>query len=276
MKWAIDNGFDYVFLHNGDGYLDAGCVDRLIEAMETDKQIGAAQALALLHPENGLINTSGNLLHFLGFGFCGHYREQRDGVNLPKVGEIGYASGAAVMLRTDLLKQYGLWDEDFFLYHEDTDYSLRLKMRGYKIVAVRDAVFFHQYAFSKSKSKFFWLERNRLALLLIYYKLPSLILLWPLKIILELGLLAQALAQGWISEWWKSRIYWAHLSNWRLWLSKRKTVQKNRKISDRDVLKTMVPTISFSDQSVANPVLKYVGNPIMWVYYWILRIFIRW
>ncbi len=276
MKWAIDNGFDYVFLHNGDGYLDSQCVEKLVSAMESDKKIGASQALVLLHPENELINTSGNNLHYLGFGYCGNYRKNKNEVGLSKAEEIGYASGAAVILRVDLLKQHGLWDEDFFMYHEDTDYSLRLRLLGYKIVSVSDARFFHEYHFSKNKSKYFWLERNRLALLLVYYKLPTLILLWPLKIFLELGLLVQSLKQGWIKEWWQSRLYWAHISSWRLWFGKRKIIQKNRKISDRDLLKTMVPEIIFSEESVTNPVLKYIGNPVMQIYYLLLRIIVWW
>jgi len=276
MKWAIDNGFDYVFLHNGDGYLDSQCIEKLVVAMEDDKQIGVAQALVLLHPENDLINTSGNCLHYLGVGYCGNYRENKDKVSLPLLANIGYASGAAVILRADLLKQHGLWDEDFFMYHEDTDYSLRLRMLGYKIVAVRDAVFFHQYQFGKNKSKLFWMERNRFAVLLLYYKWLTLFLILPMMLALEAGLWFFAVKSGWWMERVKVYQYWLKLASWKLWLAKRSVIQKNRKISDRDLLKTMVPIISFSDQSVANPVLKYFGNPLMRIYYQLLRILVWW
>ena len=60
--------------------------------------------------------------------------------NLPAIKEIAYASGAAILMRADLLKANGLWDNDFFLYHEDLEYSFRLRAVGYKIVLARDSV----------------------------------------------------------------------------------------------------------------------------------------
>ena len=60
---------------------------------------------------------------------------------------IGYPSGAAVMLRADLLKQYGLLNEALFLYHEDLEYGLRLKTLGFDSAMIKASVFYHRYAF---------------------------------------------------------------------------------------------------------------------------------
>lgn len=276
MKWAIENGFDYVFLHNGDAYLDPECLEKLVEAMESEQSIGAVQAFMLLYPEIDLINTSGNRLHYLGFGFCGDYRRKREEIVLPEIKEIAYASGAAVMLRVDLLKQYWLWDEDYFLYHEDTDYSLRLRLLGYKIVLASKAKFFHEYQFSKNSTKYFWLERNRLAILLCYWRWPTLFLLLPIWLILEIGLWLFAFKSGWWKEKFRALCYWFKLSSWRFWIGKRRQIQKKRKIPDRDLLKIMSPTIRFTEGGIDNPILRYIGNPVMFGYYQILKILVRW
>lgn len=275
MKWAIENGFDYVFLHNGDGYLHEQCLEKLVEAMENDKKIGAAQSLVLLYPETHLINTAGNCSHYLGLGFCDAYRHPA-GLIVQTVKDVGYASGAAVMMRTDLLKQHGLWDEDFFMYHEDLDYSLRLKILGYRVVLVPQSIFYHEYKFSKSASKYFWMERNRFAVLLIYYKWLTLFFILPILLALEIGLWLFAVNSGWGRERVKVYQYWLKPTSWKLWLSKRRVIQKNRKISDRGLLKTMVATVNFSEKAVESPVLKYIGNPLMLIYYWFLLIIVRW
>lgn len=275
MKWAIENNFDYVFLHNGDGYLDSQCVEKLVVAMESDKKIGVAQSLVLLYPETNLVNTAGNCSHYLGLGFCDAYRHPSESV-LPAIKDVGYASGAAIMMRADLLKQYGFWDEDFFMYHEDLDYSLRLKTLGYRVVLVPQSIFYHEYKFSKSVSKYFWMERNRFAVLLLYYKWPTLFLILPMMLALEVGLWFFAAKSG----WWRERVrvyqYWLKPASWKLWLAKRRVIQKNKKISDGDLLKTMVATVNFSEKAVESPALQYLGNPLMRMYYLFLRAVVRW
>src|SRR3989338_6233695 len=140
IQWAINNRYDYVYFHNNDGFVAADSLEPLIAAMENDKTIGIAQPMILLYPETNLINTDGNSFHYLGLAFCGNLRKPKESVKHQPVEEIGYASGAAQLMRVDLLKQYGAWDHDFFLYHEDLEYSLRVRALGYKIVLVPDSV----------------------------------------------------------------------------------------------------------------------------------------
>lgn len=276
IKWAIANGFDYVFFHNNDGFMATTCLEPLVEAMEDDKGIGVAQSLMLLHPETDLVNSAGNSFQYLGFGFCGDYKIKYKDLNLSSIKEIGYASGAALLIRIDLLKQFGLWDNDFFLYHEDLEYSFRLRSAGYKPVVVKDSIFYHKYQFSRSISKFYWMERNRYGVMLMFFRWPTLLLLLPIALVLELGLWLFAFRGG----WWKERVkvyqYWLKLSSWKLWLGKRKNIQNIRKVSDRDLLKTAVAGIYFQEKSMENPVLKYVGNPVMKVYFILVKVLVWW
>ena len=270
MQWAIDNGYDYVFLHNGDAYLGENCIEKMVDAMEADKKIGASQPMILLHPETDLVNTAGNAFHYLGFGYGNYYRWKKETVDVPAVADVGYLSGAGTMLRTDLLKEYGLWDEDYFLYHEDTDYSLRLKIQQYRTVLIKDAEFFHKYQFSKSISKYFWMERNRYALLLLYYRIPTLLLLLPILVLLELGLWLFAIKGGWAGEKKKVYQYWCKKEHWQLWWNKRLKIQKTRKITDREFLHNVARGIFFQEKETEHPLVLYVGNPVMEVYYWIV------
>lgn len=270
IAWAIEHGFDYVFFHNNDGFVAANCLGPLVNTMEQDRTIGLAQSLILLHPDTELVNSAGNSFHYLGFGFCEAYRFPAKELQLPAVQDISYASGAAVLMRTDLLKQYGAWDEDFFLYHEDMEYSFRLQMAGFRTVLVRDSVFYHKYQFSRSITKFYWMERNRYGVLLMFFRIPTLILLLPMLIVLDLGLWLFAWKNKWVPERIRLYQYWIKPTHWRVWLAKRKKIQALRTISDRKIMTQARAQILFQEAAMMNPILRYIGNPMMSVYYWLV------
>lgn len=267
IQWALEHGFDYVYLHNDDGLIAPNAFLPLVEEMEKDKNIAVAQSLLVLHPDTEYLNNAGNCFQYLGFGFCDEYRTKLSDLHLPKVKEISYASGAACMVRVELIKKYGMLDHDFYMYHEDLEWCLRFRAVGYKSVLVSGSVFYHKYQFSRSIQKFFYMERNRYGVLLMFYKLPTLILLLPILLALEIGLWLFAWRGGWLDKKIKVYAYWLNRKNQKLWLEKRKHIQKIRKVSDRYLLSYAVPGVYFQEKAMESPLLKYVGNPVMTIYY---------
>jgi GT2 family glycosyltransferase len=79
--------------------------------------------------------------------------------------EVLLPSASAAMYRRAMLEQIGLFDEDFFLYCEDTDLGLRARWAGWKCIYVPGAVVEHHYSHSAgraSRLKAYYVERNRL------------------------------------------------------------------------------------------------------------------
>lgn len=267
VNWAIANNFEYVYFHNNDGFLAANALEPIVETMENDKTIGAAQSLMLLHPETDCVNSIGNSFHYLGFGFCNGYKMKVADVSLSGPTEISYASGAAFLVSVGVIKKYGAWDDDFFLYHEDLEWSMRLRTVGYKIVIVPNSVFYHKYQFARSIEKYFWMERNRFGTLLMYFRVPTLIMLFPMAVLLEMGLWIFAFRGGWAKEKVAVYKYWLTPKNWSLWLKKRKHIQRIRKVSDRYLMKYAVSKIEFQDKSTDSPLVHLVANPLMTLYF---------
>lgn len=275
-KRAIERGCEYVIFHNDDGFFAPTGVAKLVEAMTQNRDIGMAQALILLYPDTEYINSKGNAYHYLGFGFTNGYREKRSTLMVGEVSDVAYASGAAVIVSVEAIKTAGLWDQDFFMYHEDLEWSFRLRVLGYRVVLVRDAVFYHKYQFSRSIQKFFYQERNRYAVLLMYYKLPTLVLIFPMFLLLEIGLWIFALKNKWLDKQVEVYRYWLKKDSWRLWLQKRKRIQAVRTISDRTLLGRAVGSIQFQEEMMKNPLLLYVGNPLMELYFAFLKLVLWW
>jgi cellulose synthase/poly-beta-1,6-N-acetylglucosamine synthase-like glycosyltransferase len=83
--------------------------------------------------------------------------------------EVLCPSGCAALYRREMLDQIGLFDEDFFLYCEDTDLGLRGRWAGWTCLYAPDAGVEHRYsqtAGADSWLKAYYVERNRLFVLL--------------------------------------------------------------------------------------------------------------
>ena len=55
----------------------------------------------------------------------------------------GYIAGTAVFLKRDILNNVGLLDEILFMYHDDPDWSLRAKKKGYNLYYVPKTIIYH-------------------------------------------------------------------------------------------------------------------------------------
>jgi GT2 family glycosyltransferase len=142
------------------------------------------------------INSAGNPLHFTGIVWAGMHGEPIAAA--PPVGEVTVLSGACLAIPRRNWEGVGGFPAKFFLYHEDVDLSLRLRLGGGTLGIEPSAVVAHAYEFGASPGrKWRWLERNRLAFLLRTYPTPLLVLLAPALLATELALLFVAASGGW-------------------------------------------------------------------------------
>src|SRR3989344_5635815 len=170
LRQAMEQGYDYAFLLNQDTVVTPGFLREAVAVAEADLTIGAVQSKLLRFGTNE-INSWGNVIHFLGFGYAGGNREPDQPIS---VQEIAYPSGAAVLLRCSALKTVGILDDAFFMYHEDLDLGWRLWLAGYRCLLAPASVVYHKYEFSRSMQKYFWMERNRYLVILTHYRLATL------------------------------------------------------------------------------------------------------
>jgi hypothetical protein len=153
--------------------------------------------MALVTMDGGTaINTSGGVLHFTGFAWAGQVGESLDAAPRAPV-EVGFLSGACMALPATTWRELGGFPEHFFMYCEDVDLSLRLRLRGRRIGVVPDARVTHDYDFDKGARKWRLLERNRWATILRTYPAPLLLLVLPALIATEVAVWVIAASGGW-------------------------------------------------------------------------------
>jgi GT2 family glycosyltransferase len=185
---------DLVVLLNPDAAVQPGWGLAIREPWEGP--FAAWMGLVLL--EDGTkVNTSGGVIHFTGFGWAGQIDESRDAA--PKVPtEVGFVSGACFAVPRTTWQEAGGFPEHFFMYCEDVDLSLRLRLRGGLLGVVPKAVVLHDYTFEKGSYKWRLLERNRWATVIRTYPTAVLVAVLPALTAAEIGTWVIAARDGWL------------------------------------------------------------------------------
>ncbi len=272
LKAALDGGADYVYLLNHDTVVEPDFLVQAVRVAEADEHIGAVQSLLLLHPDRHLINSTGNAIHFLGFGYCQDYRRPAASWRHAGIKELAYASGAGVLYRAAALRRTGLLDEELFLYHEDLDLGWRLRLAGYANVLAPHSTVYHKYEFSRSIAKYYYMERNRYIVLFQNLRLWTLAVLAPWLLLSEAALFLAAVRSGWWKQKARVYVYFLRPASWWRILRVRLATARLRQVSDREIVRLFTPVISFQD--VSGPFTRYVANPLMTVLWSALRFII--
>ncbi len=152
----------YVASLNDDAAPHPEWLDALVRAIELRPDAGmCASQVRLFHEER--LDSAGMLVARDGSSKQrGHGRTPGD---FPVPEEALFPSGSAALYRRRMLEEIGGFDEDFFLYCEDTDLGLRARWAGWKCLYVPEAVVEHHYSHSAGRAspvKAYYVERNRL------------------------------------------------------------------------------------------------------------------
>jgi GT2 family glycosyltransferase len=194
------------------------------------------------------INSAGNPLHFTGIVWAGMHGEPLAAAPAPA--EVPLLSGACLAIPRRTWEQLGGFPEQFFLYHEDVDLSLRLRLAGGTLGIEPTAVVAHDYEFGASPGrKWRWLERNRLAVLVRDYPGPLLALFGPALIATELALLAVSAAGGWGEQ--KRAANWEALRWLPRLLRERRRIQRRRTITSAEFARQL--SADFDSPFIAGP-----------------------
>lgn len=155
----------YVATLNDDAVAHPRWIEALAEAMERRPDAGMCASQVRFFGEHRL-DSAGMLVALDGSSKQrGHGRSPED---FPVAEEVLMPSGSAAVYRRTMLEQIGGFDDDFFLYCEDTDVGLRARWSGWKCLYAPDAVVEHHYSKSAGRAspmKAYFVERNRLFVL---------------------------------------------------------------------------------------------------------------
>ncbi len=170
----------YYLLLNSDIEVSPNWLEPLLQLMELDEKIAVCQPKLLSYYDKTAFEyagAAGGFIDSLGYPFCRgriFNNLEKDEHQYDQNCEIFWATGAAMMVRSDVYNTLGGLDKDFFAHMEEIDFCWRVKNKGYKVFYCAQSVAYHVGGgtLPKSSSRKTYLNfRNNFTLL--YKNLPS-------------------------------------------------------------------------------------------------------
>jgi GT2 family glycosyltransferase len=172
IKIALANSAKQVLLLNSDVEItESEWLETLSDVVESNREIGVA-GCKLLFPD-GKIQHAGGIIKLRGAYHRGEHEE--DTGQYDKVEFVDYVTGAALLIKAEVIRKIGLLDEGFTpLYFEDTDWCVRVRLIGYKIAYAPHPTFIHHCGASAKKlgntKNTFYFKRSSIRFFLLNYQ----------------------------------------------------------------------------------------------------------
>jgi hypothetical protein len=171
---------EYYVLLNSDVEVTEGWLLPMMHFLESNKDVVACQPkIKAFHTKNYFEHAGacGGFIDYLGFPFCrGRVLgvTEKDKGQYDEVCDVFWATGACLLIRSDIFWKVGALDETFFAHMEEIDLCWRLNARGYRIVCVPQSTVYHVGGGTlnvESPHKTYLNFRNNL--LMLYKNLPQ-------------------------------------------------------------------------------------------------------
>jgi GT2 family glycosyltransferase len=141
---ALSRGADYVFMLNNDIVVEKSVLKELLKAVETRPDAGIVGPKVLYYDDRRLINSMGTSINwFRSRPEAGFYNRPDEGIS-GELRESDVIHGCALLVSADFIRKTGVFDEKFFIFHEETDWCFRSLRAGRKNIVVPSARVYHK------------------------------------------------------------------------------------------------------------------------------------
>lgn len=236
----------YVILLNNDVEVEPNWIQELVNVLEVDSSIAIAQS-KILSFDHTTIQSVGNLFDPSFMVYC-IGANQADVGQYNQICDITFACGAALIIRSSIIQQIGLFDPAYFWFHDDSDLCWRARLAGFRVVSVPSSIVYHKgsatstRAFKERQDIFYYLT-SQIGLLIKNTELKN-FLKHGLKVFTGISSYIVAfLIQGNVKIparvcIWSFKTF-RHNWNWHI------KVKKLRKINDEELLNSFLDSSLF-------------------------------
>lgn len=141
IKRAMQEGAEYIWLLNNDTIVEPSSLSAMLQVSQSEDRVGAVGSVLYYMDEPNKVQAWGGGKVYMWAGVARHiYRPIASH-------RINYITAASILVKRAALEEVGLLDENFFMYWEDVDFSLRLREKGWKLrVAGQSRVYHKEHA----------------------------------------------------------------------------------------------------------------------------------
>ncbi|MGP3561699.1 glycosyltransferase family 2 protein [Geobacillus sp. BK01] len=163
IKEALKYNYRYIQLLDNDVIVDEKAIEELYNYMENNPNTAVVGSKIYVLDEPNKIQEIGAKIDYKKYTIHLNYANHLDVGNLPEVVECDYVPACSMMVRVDVIRKVGLMDEEYFLYWDDIDWCYRMKLRGYRVVALNKSKVWHKSGVKVRQDTFthYYFFRNR-------------------------------------------------------------------------------------------------------------------
>ncbi|MFP4436315.1 MAG: glycosyltransferase family 2 protein [Chloroflexaceae bacterium] len=200
---------DYVLLLNNDTVVPPGALDGLIDYLEAHADVGVVGPKLVLAdgsldlacrrsfptPEVAFYRMTGLAQLFPRSRRFGRYNLSYLDPDIEA--EVDSVVGACMLLRTSIIREVGLLDEQFFMYGEDLDWAYRIKQYGWRVVYYPGVQVLHYKRAASTRRAIPSIRAFYEAMRIFHRKHYAAITPAPLNVLIEFGItLKEIIALG--------------------------------------------------------------------------------
>ncbi len=153
IRFALSKGAEYVWILNNDTECDRKALSELVLAAQSSESPELFSP-RILTPE-GVEWFAGGRIDYIRMRAL--HVKSVDAIKANDPYPTGYLSGCALFIPRKVIERVGLFDEAYFLYYEDADYSVRAAGKGVERLVVPKATVIHAEISSQNPEKTYWL-----------------------------------------------------------------------------------------------------------------------
>jgi GT2 family glycosyltransferase len=143
IEHLLRSGADYVLLLNDDTEVAPDLLGMMVQAAEEDSRIGIVGPKIYYYDQPDVIWSAGGAVD--RFGQASHLRvDEHDDGSAQTARDVDYVTGCAMLVRRTLIDRVGVLDERFFAYFEETEWCVRARRAGFRVVYVSQARMWHK------------------------------------------------------------------------------------------------------------------------------------
>lgn len=170
INLAIKDNCDYILIGNNDvEFNQMDLFDALIEKCKTHKIVAPK---VLYHNTNKIWYSGGYIDKYRALSI--HVNEFKENNVNEKESFTEYAPTCFVLFHKDVFQSVGLMDEKYFVYWDDTDFMIRARKKGFKILYLPSFQIEHKVSISTggrtSLFSTYYFLRNRLYFIKKHFK----------------------------------------------------------------------------------------------------------
>lgn len=152
IKRALELGTDYIWLLNNDTLIEPNTMTELLKCFAASIHCGVAIGKILYESCREKIWYAGGSFNQVNARTEHWHYNEISGINDNKLQRVTFATGCCVFMSITAFQKVGYMDEDYFLYEEDADYSIKIIRSGYEIIYNPQAIVYHKVSSSTGSS----------------------------------------------------------------------------------------------------------------------------